>query len=251
MKVSIIGCGNIGLEIAKYLDDSKFFDLVALNDLDKNKVDWLINSIKRKPQVLSFTDSILEADLIIEAAGIEAAKRLLRQNLLGKKIMILSTGVFVDEEILKSVEIYVPSGAISGLDSLKSVKGLINYLEIITTKPPSGLKGAPFFDDKKINFNIKQIVFEGSLKDALSGFPKNINVASTIKLATNFEPKIKIISDPNVINNSHRIIAKGDFGKFDFYTENKPSKNPKTSYLAILSAIQCLRNIESNFKLGS
>ncbi|MBU0762834.1 MAG: DUF108 domain-containing protein, partial [Candidatus Altiarchaeota archaeon] len=51
--------------------------------------------------------------------------------------------------------------------------------------------------------------------------------------------------------NTHEILATGSFGEITAKTENKPSpKNPKTSYLAILSAIATLKKATENVKKG-
>ena len=53
---------------------------------------------------------------------------------------------------------------------------------------------------------------------------------------------VKIIADPNTTKNTHNIVAQGKFGKMTFVIENVPDEtNPKTSKLAILSAIETLR----------
>ena len=54
--------------------------------------------------------------------------------------------------------------------------------------------------------------------------------------------KVKIIADPNTGKNTHRVEAEGKFGKMTFIIENYPdANNPRTSRLAILSAIETLR----------
>ena len=59
--------------------------------------------------------------------------------------------------------------------------------------------------------------------------------------------KVRIVADPNTDKNTHRIEAKGKFGKITIIVENVPDQNnPKTSRLAILSAIECLRGICSD-----
>ena len=51
-----------------------------------------------------------------------------------------------------------------------------------------------------------------------------------------------IVADPNTDKNTHNILAIGKFGKISITLENVPDpNNPKTSRLAILSAIQTLR----------
>lgn len=250
MKVGIIGCGNIGQELAKFLDSSNFFILDMVNDINKEKAKTLSDSLKRRPKVASFDDVVSKSDLIIEAAGREAAKKILERNLFGKKVMIMSTGVFSDTPLKRDAEIYLPSGAIAGIDGLKAASGMIDELEITTTKPAKGLEGSPFVVKNKVKLDTKRIIFEGSLKDAIEGFPSNINVAATVKVAAGKEPRIRIVCDPEAKTNTHRIIAKGRFGKIETITENMPSSNPKTSYLAILSAIQCLKNIQEKNKVG-
>ena len=50
------------------------------------------------------------------------------------------------------------------------------------------------------------------------------------------------VADPNTDRNTHHIEAVGKSGKMTFTIENTPDpQNPKTSRLAILSAIETLR----------
>ncbi|MDE0832605.1 MAG: DUF108 domain-containing protein, partial [Nitrosopumilus sp.] len=75
-------------------------------------------------------------------------------------------------------------------------------------------------------------------------FPANINVAALVSLSGIGSDKtnVKIIADPNTDKNTHHIEAIGKSGKMTFTIENMPDpENPKTSRLAILSAIETLR----------
>ncbi|HJO32413.1 MAG TPA: aspartate dehydrogenase domain-containing protein, partial [Nitrosopumilus sp.] len=59
--------------------------------------------------------------------------------------------------------------------------------------------------------------------------------------------RVKIIADPDTNKNTHQIEAAGTFGKMTFIIENFPDvNNPKTSRLAILSAIETLKKYCSN-----
>ena len=54
--------------------------------------------------------------------------------------------------------------------------------------------------------------------------------------------RVTVIADPGTSRNTHRIEAKGSFGRMAFEIENVPDgNNPRTSRLAILSAIRTLR----------
>ena len=59
MKVGIIGCGFIGSELAHFIDKVKNFELIGLNDIDKNKVNDLIKDLrKNKPKFMEIDELI-------------------------------------------------------------------------------------------------------------------------------------------------------------------------------------------------
>ena len=98
-------------------------------------------------------------------------------------------------------------------------------------------------------------IYEGSAQEAVTLFPANINVAAILSLAGigGKKTSVKIIADPSTDKNIHEIQAEGKFGRFSIKVENVPSpSNPKTSRLAILSAIECLRKIcGGNIQIGT
>ena len=64
--------------------------------------------------------------------------------------------------------------------------------------------------------------------------------------------RVRIIADPQIKVNRHEILAEGDFGQISTKVENVPfPKNPRTSYLAALSAIATLRSIVEPIKIGT
>jgi|SRR3989338_6026468 len=263
MKAGIIGCGFIGGELAQFIDKNKDFELIGLNDIDKSKPGELKNQLKNNnPEAMEIDELITKSDLIVESAKKDVIEKILKNenlNKKGKKLLIMSTGGLINcldsLKKIKNCEIILPSGAICGLDAIKSVSGSIDSLALTTTKPAKSLEGAPFIVKNGMdlkNLKEKKIIFEGSLKDAIEGFPQNINVAATLFLASKFEGiKIKIVADPNTRFNTHEIEARGDFGIIKATTQNLPSKNPRTSYLAVMSAINVLKEIKDNIKVGN
>ena len=263
MKVGIIGCGFIGSELAYFIDKIKDFKLIGLNDIDKNRAGNLIKNLKNNhPRFMKIEELIEKSDLIVESASKNTVKEILSDKNLDKKnrkLLIMSTGGLIDNldllNKIKNCEVLLPSGAIAGLDAIKSVSGKIKSLDLTTTKPVKGLEGAPYVLKNNIDLpNIKgrRIIFEGNLSDAVNGFPQNINVAATLFLASKFNNiKVKIIADSGTRFNTHEIRAAGDFGAITAKTQNLPGKNPKTSYLAVLSAMQAIKNIKNNIKIGS
>ncbi len=275
-KVAIIGCGTIGGELAKNIDNKNIPNCIlsSIFDIDQNKLKNIYEKLQNKPVIFENFKEFIESaefdriDLIIEAASINAASKYIRDILQnGKDIMIMSIGVFSDDKTFKELQsiieskhnnIYLPSGAIGGIDIIRSIKKYIESITLITTKNNNSLKGAPFFSNYNINIdeiNNRQVIFDGNAGEAIIQFPSNVNVAALISLAgIGFKKtNVKIIVDPNESNNTHEIIVKWIFGEFNIKVINKPSiENPKTSYLAVLSAIECLRSIcKHDLKIGS
>ncbi|MBI2541323.1 DUF108 domain-containing protein [Candidatus Woesearchaeota archaeon] len=263
MKAGIVGCGFIGSQISEFLDANKGFELIGLNDIAKDKAADLIEKLRNsRPKLMNLSELIKKSDFIVESASKDIVKDILKNKNLDKKnkiLLVMSTGGLIENLSLlnktKNCRILLPSGAVAGLDAIKSVSGKIKSLTLTTTKPIKGLEDAPFIAKNGINIrNLKnkKTIFEGSLKDAVNGFPQNINVAATLHLASKFKKiKIRIIADPNAKYNAHEIEAAGDFGIIKTTTNNLPSKNPKTSYLAVLSAIQAIKDIKYNLKIGN
>ena len=82
-----------------------------------------------------------------------------------------------------------------------------------------------------------------------------MNVASILAIAgVGMErTKVTIVADPALRYNQHQIIAEGTFGKLDIKLMNYQAEgNPKTSFLAILSAIETVRSASrKNFRIGT
>ena len=250
----------MGTQIALAIDSGKIpATLTHVYDDSKEKSKLLVEKLINKPEIVenSHLLSSNPVDIVVEAASQDAVRDASLSVLQNKKdLMIMSVGALLDESIYDILSdackdfkktIYLPSGAIAGLDGIKSVKDELESLSITTTKHPRSLKGAKFFETSDIHLDeIKSstVIFEGIAKEAVSLFPANINVAALLSLTGIGSEKtnVKIIADPNTDKNTHHIEAEGKFGKMTFIIENYPDENnPKTSRLAILSAIETLK----------
>ena len=169
-------------------------------------------------------------------------------------------GIIHNLELLDrlTARLFIPSGAICGIDGLKAAHiGEIGSVTITSTKSPKSLAGAPFITEKNINLeDIKQRkeIFQGSALEATKGFPKNVNVSAVLSLAGigPKKTKVKVVVDPYRKTNMHEIEVKGSFGKFYTRTENIVSPlNPKTSHLAVLSACATLKRLTGHIKIGN
>ncbi|PGV53547.1 aspartate dehydrogenase [Bacillus sp. AFS037270] len=261
MRIGLIGGGNIGkfllqsINMDGLLPDGKIVGLYTRNQQSAEQ-------LAREFDTENYLDiqSLIESaaiDLVIEAANIQVVKDYAAAILKGgKDLVVSSVGALADGHFYQQLEricqearskIYLPAGAIGGLDILKAAKsiGELESVSIITRKPPMALPGAPA--------DREQVMFEGTAKEAIELFPKNINVSIILSLAGLGPDKtgVKIISDPAVRKNSHLIEAAGSFGALSLQVENDPMpNNPKTSYLAALSVLSVLKNKDAVVKVG-
>lgn len=270
-KIGLLGCGAIGTEIALAIDSGKIpAKLTHLFDSSKDIARSLASKLKNKPQITENVGLLASSpvDLIVEAASQDAVRDNVLTILQNKKdLMIMSVGALLDESILDVIlegckdyqrSVYLPSGAILGLDGIRAVKDELESVTLVTTKSPRSLKGAKFFETSNIDIDKiekETIIFDGDAQEAVKLFPTNINVAALLSLAGlgSTKTKVRIVADPKTDKNTHEIIAQGKFGKFSIKVENVPSQtNPKTSRLAILSAIECLRAIcQQDIRVGT
>ena len=274
-KVAVIGYGSIGREIIASAKRQEIPNAKIIAVFDKQS--QVVNSVDNENgDVHLFSDfdefynseTYSSLDIIIECASKDAVREFGKKIIESKKdLIVLSVGAFSDKEYLaelqnlsssNSTRILIPTGAIAGLDSIRSVRKYLNSVTITTTKHPKSLAGAPFFESSRIrldDINSETVLFEGNASTAIELFPANVNVAVAVALAgVGLEKtRVKIMTDPLISVNKHEIIAKGSFGEIHIVVQNIPSPtNPKTSYLASLSAIECLRSLcNENFRIGT
>lgn len=270
LKIGIVGCGAIGSSLAKAIvkDFSKEAQLTALYDLVKDKSEKLsLKIIKNKSLCVNNLNQLIKhSDFVIECAHANSSFKIAR-NVLSKKrsIMIMSVGGIVEScAALKNIakkqnaRIYIPSGAISGVDALKAASlGGIKEVVLTTRKNPIAFKGVEYVQKKGIKLNtIKKdkVLFEGAAKEAVKFFPQNVNVAAVLSLAgigAN-KTKVVIIASPETHKNIHEIKIISNAATIATRTENiLHPDNPKTSFLAVLSAIAVLKQILESIKIGT
>jgi len=270
-KIGLLGCGAIGTQIALAIDSGKIpASLTHVYDESKDAAESLVSKLNTKPEIVA-NHHLLSSnpvDIVVEAASQEAVRDVALSVLQNRRdLLVMSVGAFLDESIFDVLSdackefkktIYLPSGAIGGLDAIKSVSDELESLTITTTKHPRSLKDAKFFETSNIDLDSlaePTVIFQGTAKEAVSLFPKNINVSALLSLSgtDSDNTKVKIVADPNTDKNTHQIKASGKFGKMTFTIANFPDpNNPKTSRLAILSVIETLRKYCSDeIKIGT
>lgn len=267
LSIGVIGCGTIGAEICRAIDAGRVkATLAGVCDCDRAKAAALLCTLAAPPPVLAQGDLIRSSALVVEAVSKKAAPAVIREALTASRhIMVMSVGGLLDclEEALELAtrverKIYVPSGAIAGVDAVKgAVVGGVTHVRLTTRKSPKALAGAPYLAEHGIDVSAIRSasqMFSGPARDAVPAFPANINVAATLSLA-GIGPdrtEVRIVADPACDRNVHEVEVEGAFGKLVARMENLPSpENPKTSHMAALSAIALLQRITSPLEVGT
>jgi len=269
IKIGIVGCGAIGSSLAKAVKSkfSKQAVLSCLYDIHNDKAEQLAARLHSPGlAILSLRRLIGRVDLVIEATHAGSAFVIARETLSrSKDIMILSVGgILKDYKKLmvlagaKKARILIPSGAICGIDGLKAAAcGKVSKVTLTTRKPPQAFLKVDYLVKKRVRLdNLKKdkIIFSGSALEAVENFPQNINVAATLSMAGigAKRTQVHIVASPSIKQNMHEIEIYSDAGKIISRTENAVhADNPKTSYLAVLSAIATLKQALSQLKIGN
>ena len=256
MRIGILGCGAIGRGLASAVDDGIVGNaaLVALFDERPGAAKELAQRLKSRPRACSSFQEFMDTDgmaLVIEAASQEAARQRAEAIVAGgKHLMMMSTGALMDADLFsnlgtlareKGCRVLAPSGAIGGIDAIRASRDGLEEVVLTTHKPPETLVDTAIsVQDASVAITSPRVVFEGNAIEAVRRFPFNVNVAATLSLA-GIGPertKVRIVADPEAKGNTHEVYARGKAGVMRFTMENVPHPdNPRTSYLALLSAI--------------
>ncbi len=239
-KVGIIGCGAIGTLIIDAVDKGIVkCDGLILYDNKPRCAEKIRDSMSIPVFVARNVDEMIEQKpvVIVEAASQQAARDYSAKILsAGIDLIVMSVGALLDLN-LENGKVHVPSGAIGGIDAIRSAS-LAGIDEVVLTsrKNPRALN----LSDRE-----EKSVYDGNAEEAVKLFPKEMNVAATLALTVKpTKVRVKVVSDPKVDRNVHEIHVKWKHGEMFLRFSNDPHpQNPKTSALAAWSAISLLNEI--------
>jgi aspartate dehydrogenase len=268
LKIGILGVGANGRTIATALDQKQVnAELVALADQNRAAAEALSRELSSHPPVVSIEELMARCDLAVEAASQAALPEFVPKALArGRDTLIMSVGGLLGREEWfrqandKGCRIYVPSGAIAGLDGIKSASiGRIESAMLTSFKPIAALKESKYVVDRNLpldSYKEETVIFEGLAEEAARAFPATSNVAASLRLAVDpAEPvpvRVRVVAVPGGNENVHEIHVRGEFGKLTVQVENVPSKsNLRTSQLAAFSAIATLKNLTRSLRVGT
>lgn len=204
-RIGLLGCGKIGKKLLEHIDARPDMELSFIQVRHPERWGSEVWAVKTADEEL-----LENTDLVIECSNAEALKENFPQIIQNCDICALSLTAFADrkfEETCQSLcrkhkhKIYVPHGAIMGLDGILDGKNLWESVEIESIKHPESIERRD---------TERTVVFEGSTREICGLFPKNVNVHAAAAMAgIGFDKTVsRLISDPAVNTNSHRIILR-------------------------------------------
>lgn len=263
--IGIVGCGAIGQALLLAAQSGAMAVTVAgVTSRGESKAQDFLATLLQPPPYLERGQLIARSDLVIETAGGHVVPDLAEETFAaGRDLMVISIGALLDHpEIIErsrktGCRLLLPSGAIAGLDGIKSAcAGQVDHVVMVSRKPPQALEGAPYLVEREISLSgldHELELFHGSAREACRGFPANLNVSAAVSLA-GIGPdrtQVKIVAAPGLERNCHDIEVKGEFGLLNVHIENIPSENPRTGKLTAMSIIRSVNDAFDSVQIGT
>jgi predicted dinucleotide-utilizing enzyme len=226
-KIGIIGYGKIGSYVANRINDEKKAKIVFIHDKDQKKLE---EASKKFPTCLKeeIINKSKECDLVLESANFEAVKEHI-EILKHTNFMICSISALfyyddlkkLAEETMEKSHLYIPHGAIVGLDGLD----LFEKITITTAKSPRSLIKYP--ERKSLEeLGIKGKVYSGDVVGACKNFPLNVNVHAAIAIIAGAD-KVTSVIEAYEGGNEH--IIEGTRKNEKIYIRIKSNFSERTS----------------------
>ena len=263
--IGIVGCGLLGRALLQAVADGRLRMKVAgVTSRTEDTARAFLGQLPQPPPYLDLDSLVAASDLVVETAGGAAVPEVARRTFAaGKHLLVISMGALLDHPELidlareKGCRLILPSGAIAGLDGIKAAcEGQVDHVTINTRKPPKSIRDAPFVVDNKIDvdgFTEETEIFSGPVREAIRGFPANVNVAVCTALAGIGPDKttIRIVVVPGLERNSHTIEVEGEFGSLTIDIANSLSENPSTGRLTAMSIVRTIKDLMDPVQIGT
>ena len=206
-RIGLIGYGKIGKALVEEIAGNRNAELVFIQDpafSGKGEISC--------PVIKSAEESLYEqADLFVECANADVLTENLEMILTHGDLMPFSVTAFSDRDTEKRTaelcagyhrHVYIPHGAILGLDGIFDGNKVWDEVEIETVKSPASFGRTD---------TERKILYDGPTRNVCSLFPKNVNVHAAAAIAgIGFDrTRSRLIADPDTKTNTHRILLKG------------------------------------------
>jgi aspartate dehydrogenase len=246
MRVGLIGFGAIGQQVAAGIASGLAGDVDLVAILTRNA-----RSPARIEMLTSFTEFLATRPSFVLEAASAAAVSAYAESIVssGASLILASSSALVDTAFRRRLEaacrssgarIYVPAGALAGLDALgAAAAGGLEEVTLQVTEPRYGSES-------------RRVVFQGSALEGARLFPTRLNIAATAALTMDRDLEVELVEDVEAGDHHPRSIelrARGAFGEFSARMEPAP-KRDQLSHIVALSLLATLRRIQQPIQIG-
>jgi len=229
--VGIIGFGRIGRHLYSKIKETTGLKVSFVYEIIQEKTrgldpNILVNDIQgiRKSK----------ADLVVEAADFRAVETLAPLVLRETDMMILSASALANEKLETELQrvckdsghrMYIPHGALLGIDGFRDAKSAFDDMSITTIKAPKNLDFSFQKRWKMEEIETRTVLHDGSTREVCKLFPRNVNSHAVLAISClGFDRTHSVlIADPHSNVASHQIVAKGGGAKTEI-TQASPIK---------------------------
>lgn len=216
-KVGLIGYGRIGSYLFKKIKEDNELETDFIYEIAAEKTRGIDDSILLKDPKDISTKAV---DLIVEAADYRAVRSLAPEVLKKNDMLILSVATFADEKLSSQLKrtceehgtrMYIPHGALLGMDGLQDAGDTLEEVSIVTRKPPRNIDFSLADKFKRKDIVEETVLYEGPTRGACKMFPRNVNAHAVVAISgIGFDrTKSRLIAVPGSSEAKHHIIAKG------------------------------------------
>ena len=211
MRIGVLGAGSIGGFLARNVLAGAVGDAAELSyvfDIDENQLQEFPARCRVTQQSDLFESPV---DLVVEAVTADVLKTVALRIVERSDLLLFSVTSLADDVFRSALEagaikhgrkVFLPHGAIVGLDGLVDAGPTLEAVTVTTTKSPASLG---------LLHDVLTVVYEGPVREACVQFPRNVNVHAAVALAgLGFDRTIsRIVADPDVSANRHVIEITG------------------------------------------
>ena len=223
VRVGLLGCGSIGGFLARHVLAEAAQDgpeLSYVYDVNEQRLQEIPEACRVSAQAELFERP---ADLVVEAAHADLVRAVALRVVERSDLLLFSVTALADDAFRTALEqtaiahqhkVFLPHGAILGIDGLVDAGPTLRSVTVTTTKSPASLGLPPA---------TYQVVYEGPVREACAKFPRNVNVHAVIALAgLGFDRTIsRIVADPAVSTNNHLVEVEGTGFRFQIQVSSE------------------------------
>jgi aspartate dehydrogenase len=206
-KIAIIGFGTIGKKLYEQICHEGLLEVAYIYE-----------------PTVDIPHHFDKVDLVVETAVPQVVEEYGREIVKHAHFMPLSITALSNQRLYDDIldiasahqhQLFIPHGAILGLDGIFDGRMIFDSVQIVTIKNPKSLNR---------NDTGRVTVFEGSAREVAKLMPRNVNVHAALALAGIGFDKTKsiLVSDPATKENTHIITAKNGSTTIEIVLKSNP-----------------------------